>query len=254
MSIGCATEVPHITHRCIKEVGMKTVTPLPSGIPELVDAWSRPQQSLREVPRWKKYVKRGTRPQDTLQHSYSFALFAVYIFARLRTHLEFDENFVLRAVLLHDLGEGEIKVDTLYIDKNHDADIAECDAFLHRFGNSFGKDGREAFLLQFAVKANRMASYEKELCEILRRRPVEVLVFEAIERFDYLLYALEQWIKRGKVKILVQVLRNQAPHLSRLCAVLPDLREVLWTTDLEKWSDAFLDLHQDKWIEQKGEK
>src|SRR3989344_4109748 len=139
---------------------MKTMPPLPTSIQGLVATWSRPQQSLRKVIRWGKYVKRGARRQDTLQHSYSFALLALCLFPRLRTHVSFDEHLVLKAILLHDIGEGEVKADTLYIDKNHDGDIAECTAFLDQFGDSFGREGRDAFLLQFAPKAGRMAHYE----------------------------------------------------------------------------------------------
>ena len=228
--------------------------PLPLPTRELVATWSRPQQSLSKVIRWKKYVKRGSRPQDTLQHSYSFALFALCLFPRLRAYVSFDETLILKAVLLHDIGEGEINADMLYIDKSHNGDVAECAAFLNRFGNSFGEEGREAFLLQFATKAAHMAHYQDELYHLLGRRQVESLVFEAIERFDYLLYALEQWIERKKVKILVQVLRNQVPHFDRLCLKLPGFREELWTSDLEKWSHDFLSVHHGKWVEQKGEK
>ncbi len=233
---------------------MKPVPPLPVLIQELVATWSRPQQSLRKVIRWGKYVKRGSRRQDTLQHSYSFALFALCLFPRLRMHVSFDEHLVLKAILLHDIGEGEVKGDTLYVDKNHEGDIAECAAFLNRFGDSFGREGREAFLLQFAPKAARMAHYEEELKILFERRSIESLVFEAVERFDYLLYALEQWVERRQVKILVQVLRNQAQHFNRLSLELPGFRKELWTLELEEWSHDLLNSHQGKWIEQKGEK
>lgn len=233
---------------------MKAVHSLPASIQQLVLAWNRPQVTLPKVIRWKKYWKRGSRRQDTLQHSYSIALFALWLFPRLSKYVVFDEYCVLQALLLHDIGEGEVGADTHYIDKSADGDSIECEAFFSRYGMAFELEGRQAFLLQFVGKANQMGELRLELEELAQHRSIEAKIFEAIERFDYLLYAVEQHLQRGQVKILVQTLRNQIGHFDRLCDELPGFREVLWTPELETWARSLLSRHEGQWLEKKGEK
>lgn len=233
---------------------MRATPALPAAIQNLVHVWARPQYTLPKVIRWKKYVRRGSRRQNTLEHSYSIALFALWWFPHLRQYVTLNEELVLKALLVHDIGEGEVGADTLYIDKSHDGDLAECAAFFERFGDAVGEEGREAYLLQFATKADQMPRYRGELQRLAIRYPTEILVFQAIEKFDYVLYALEQFLLRKQVKILVQTLRHQMWFFDRLAEELPGFRATLWTPDFATWCESLLDRHSLKWIEQKGEK
>ena len=81
----------------------------------------------------------------------------------------------------------------------------------------------------------------------------EALVFEAVERFDYVLYALEQYLERGNEKILVQVLRNRVPRLDRLASCLNDFGKLIWTEKISDWARDFIKAREGQWIEQKGE-
>lgn len=210
---------------------------------------------MPRVIRWKKYVKRGTRRSDNLQHSYSIALFALWLFPRLRKHVRFDEHFVLHALLLHDLGEGETGTDDHYIDKNKNSDAAEWGGFRKTYSKTLGPEASAAYLLQYVNKIPFMPrSIRRELSLIGRKRKTEQLVFEATERFDYLLYALEQYQKRGKKKILVQTLRNQLLHYERLHKQLPGFGKILWTPQLQSFCHRLLAQHDGKWIEQKSER
>ncbi len=227
---------------------------LPVALFTLVEAWARPQSTLPKVIRWKKYQKRGTRRQDTLQHSFSIALFAIWLFPQLRRYVKFDEYFVLSALILHDIGEGELGNDTLYMDKTHSGDDVEASAFLARYRDIFGEITTAAYLLQYAGKATHMPTHTKMLELLEKQFPTERLVFEAVERFDYLLYAFEQYFTRQKAKILVHVLRNQWPKLEDLAVKIPGLAETLWMHEIGAWRESFLKQHEGKWIEQKGER
>ena len=234
---------------------MKPTLTIPVWVQDLVVTWARPQVTLNKVVRWSKYRKRGTRRQDTLQHTLSLVFFAIWALPQFRKHAKFDELFLLRALIVHDFGEGETKSgDTLYIDKDHASDLAETRAFVSRYGVVIGEDLTRAFLLQFAKNANQMEDFTGILRGLKKQYPVECLLFDALERFDYFLYALEQYQKLGKAKILVQVLRNNAPHFERLSRNLPGFKQVLWRPDLAGWCTLFLNRYDDQWIEKKGEK
>lgn len=82
----------------------------------------------------------------------------------------------------------------------------------------------------------------------------ECLAFDAIEKWDYILYALEQFIEQGNAKILVQVMRHQASQMDRLAKKLPGFGKQIWTDSIRSLFSEFLDHYKDYWIEQKGEK
>ncbi len=142
--------------------------------------------------------------------------------------------------------------DTLYIDKSYTGDLRETRAFLSRYGVVIGEDLTKAFLLQFAKNANQMGKLRDILRGIKKHYPIECLLFDALERFDYFLYALEQYQTLGKAKILVQVLRNNALHFDRLSRDLPGFKQVLWRPDLAGWCSLFLARYDGQWIEQEG--
>jgi hypothetical protein len=91
------------------------------------------------------------------------------------------------------------------------------------------------------------------MVELVARFPMETLAFEGIERWDYILYALEQYRERGNEKILVQTLRHQIKPLNVLARELPGFGDVIWTTDILSWAHQFLASHEGQWIEQKSE-
>ncbi len=234
---------------------MKPTLTLPVWTQELVATWVRPQVTLPKVVRWSKYRKRGTRRQDTLQHTLSLVFFAIQVLPKFRKYVKFNELFLLQALIVHDFGEGETRGgDTLYIDKNHAVDLEEARAFVARYGVVIGEDLTRAFLLQFAKNASQMEDFTDILRGLKKKYPIEGMLFDALERFDYFLYALEQYQTLGKAKILVQVLRNNAPHFERLSRELPGFKQVLWRPDLAGWCTLFLSRYDGQWIEKKGER
>jgi len=232
-----------------------------------LDVWKSGQILLPKVTRWKKYTKDedtdgGGIVQNTLEHSYSLALLGEILLLSLgKYEPNYDHKLFLTACLLHDHGEGELERDVLYIDKEPDGHVNEYIAFKQRFSTlktEVYESLEQAFLLQFArlekAEIARFPKQAQEQIEYLQtNKQKEALAFEALERWDYVLYALEQYKERRNEKILVQVLRNQIPELNKLASLMPGFEEEVWTKKARDWFEQFVEERNGKWIEQKGE-
>ena len=229
----------------------------------MMDVWKSGQVGLPKVRRWSKYVDDakhgGARLQNSLEHSYCIVILGGIVCAKLRRYSVIDERLVMLALHVHDHGEGEIGMDTLYVDKSIEGDLQEYTAFRKRYDQLepyIFRDFHRAFLLQFALKnTDPFPPDARELMgELANIHRLEALAFQAIEYLDYLVFALEQFEERGNRKILVQVLRNTVPHLDRLAEDLVGFRAEIWTPVMREWCAGWLMEYQDQWIEQKGEK
>jgi len=210
-------------------------------LPGVMDVWVSGQIGLPLVIRWKKFLQNGkAREQNSLQHSYSIAVFAIIFVKMLEKYASFDKEIIMDAVLLHDHGEGELKRDILYNDKEESHDFDEYLAFVTRFGQlpeAVFKKCQRAFLLQFAL-SNPVSFPEKAraiMQEIAEKQKVEALIFRALEYCDYFLYALEQYQELDNVGLMVLVLGNHIPHFEQLAKELPGFKEVFWTEEVSRW-------------------
>lgn len=227
----------------------------------MLPAWKAPQIGLPGVIRWKKYLNNGggAREQNSLQHSHSITVLGSFIAAQLAPFARLDVGLLVTALAIHDIGEGELGYDTLYVDKSVDGDLKKYTAFKRRY-EKLDSDGFEfmhkAYLLQYALKIPEYFPLQARIImsNLSREHALEALAFEGVERWDYCLYALEQYREHKNEKILVQVLRNQVPHLDRLAKDLPGFGKVVWTKSGSAWAANFLKMHHGKWEEQKGEK
>ena len=125
----------------------------------ILDAWKSPQLGLPKVIGWKKYIikEEGARPQNSLQHSHALAVLGAIVIAKLAKFTELDSGLLMTAFTVHDIGEGEIGYDTLYLDKTEDGNVSEYRAFKKRYrrlGGAGFEALEKAFLLQFALKEN----------------------------------------------------------------------------------------------------
>lgn len=218
------------------------------------DVWKSGQIGLPQVIRWDGYVQDaehgGARTQDTLAHSYSLTMLGLILMEQLP--LTVDKHLMTTSFLVHDHGEGELGRDILYAQKTEQGDLDEYLAFKKRFsilGDTYSFFER-AFLIQFALKAP--TSFPPDAQRIMqtleKENGTECLFFDAVERFDYLLYALEQYEERGNTRILVHVLRKQLPHLSRLAGALPAFSNT-WTPNTESLCKAFLAEYEGLWLD-----
>ena len=97
---------------------------IPSGYSSLISSWLKPQTSLTEVIRWKKYLKKGkgAREQSSLQHSLSITIVGGLLIWKLSAYIKLDAMLLMTALAIHDVGEGRTG-DTHYIDKNERGDL-----------------------------------------------------------------------------------------------------------------------------------
>ncbi|MBT6254231.1 hypothetical protein HOI83_03310 [Candidatus Uhrbacteria bacterium] len=228
----------------------------------MLEVWTMTQRLLPTITRWDKYLRglgiKHPRTQNSLDHSYSATLLSVMMLSKLTKYVNLDWALLIIAVLVHDTGEAEKGSDTLYIDKTPDDDALEYRYFTERFMEleplMFGVFQR-AFMLQFAGKPKVLALLPENAQRIARdlreRNPLEVLAFDALERWDYMMYPLEHFSNTGDHVMLLQVLRHQIPHMGRLVDGLPGFGEEIWTHEVHAWAQEFVLRYEGQHIEQK---
>lgn len=224
---------------------------------ELIKVWLSAQVTLPQVIRWSKYVNRGNvRTQNTLQHTHSIVTLGTIMIPDL--HPDLDELLLLKALHFHDEGEGLVGIDTHYIDKTTMGDVNEYRAFVNHYKElpqSVFSKLEEAFLLQFASKdlEEFPVGARSVMLKLRKNKSLEILAFEAIERFDYHLYATEQFVHYDNLIIFLQTVRNQIHHLDRLLGQLPGFAN-FWTPGLQIATREILANYEGHYLEQKGEK
>ena len=204
--------------------------------------------------RWEKYMEKGeAREENSLQHSYKASLLAIMVLDNEREYSSepFDPYVVLRAVILHDLGE-IAEGDTVYIDKTEEGEKSEYDFFRNliiKLPEYLRQQLVEAYDLQNARKQGF-----SDIADKLRKTHlIEAKLFDVIERLGYVIFAYREYRREGRTKILVQVLRHQQPSLKKLAQEFPGFRKTFYTTETEKAFDDFLEKYKGQFIEQKGE-
>ncbi|MDP3244682.1 MAG: hypothetical protein Q8M83_03435 [bacterium] len=193
---------------------------------------------MEKVTRWSRFREKGLplRQQSNLSHTYSFLLTAIILRERARNRFKIDWELLFDAIFLHDLGEGVLHEDIPFPRKSDERDRDEYLAFrgfIGKLGKKTTAKLERAFLLQFAHKNSeifprRARQIMSELFQTHRR---EVLLFAGMEQFDYVLYALEQYLRLGNKEIFATVLSDQTPILDDMVKRLPLLRQL--------WSPAF---------------
>ena len=207
--------------------------------------WIDAQVNLGKVWRWGTFCDGNPlfRKQHTLEHTYSLLIVGMISIIKLRDFVKLDETLLLQAFAVHDWGEGELNRDVLFHLKSAKTDCEEYGAFVGAFDKispDIVKGLKEPFLLQFARE--NPACFPREARRIMTRlwkkKRNEVIVFETIERFDYVLYALEH-SKTGN-GLLRQVLKKHAPKLDQCVEELPAFGKVVWTPERRKVCETYL--------------
>jgi len=208
---------------------------------------------LEEAMRWEKYVKAGeAMKENSLQHTYKGGLLGIMIMENEMKHSDkpFDAYLILKALLLHDIGEIETG-DVVYIDKSRGVEEKERDFFV-QFVSCLPEDIRKPMKTAYDLqKINKgLMNAPQELAE---KYKLEAALFEATERLGYVIFAYREYARRNKEKILVQVLRNQHHHLMRLAGELPGFGKVFYTGEMQSQIEGFLKGYDGQYIEEKGE-
>lgn len=210
------------------------------------------EHDLGRVRRWSNFQG---RPQTTLAHTATIPLVAMAVIAAVRNHDEeipFNEELVLGALLLHDLGEtvkAEEGKDTVYLNKNDSQDALELEAFKGHL-ESYPEYAREKLLTQYLLQhVRKREAFQGADRAILERLAAlnrnEALLFELVERFDYMLYAFHELKERGNMRIMVHTLRNQHARLYELSREFKGFAREYYTSGFCHWAEDLLRRHKD---------
>jgi hypothetical protein len=154
-------------------------------------------------------------------------------------------------VRIHDFGEAvhiESGNDIAMPLKTDEHDRQEYEHFVQFLEGAYPDDEafrdkmRRAFLLQFCLHGNGSLP-SNLMADLKAHHRIDALMFEAIERWGYFIYALEQYARFQNADILRDVLLRNAKHYDRLSQELPGFADVIWTKDMQAWRTAFLEEH-----------
>jgi hypothetical protein len=225
----------------------------------ILTVWTGCQSSLVAVRRWSNYANPvvGGFPQNSLQHSYSIGLLGIMMIKKLQGYIDINHGMIRDTLLIHDLGEAEVGHDTLHIDKTVEKDIREYQAFYEstkHLESGLFIHLKRAYLLQFCLGGQELwpDDARRMMTRLRRNNHNEALLFQAIERWDYLMYVLELYQRTENVEPLVQVLRHQVPWFVRLSEELPGFKQEIWTTNMATWCLNLLEEHKGQFIEEKS--
>lgn len=209
--------------------------------------WTNHQTLLTGIIRWENHRKRNPaiRKQTNADHMLAFVnLVDIYeeVFKRYDPNLDFV--LVKLDVQVHDVGESVIGKDTPFINKKDEIDALEYVAFM-----DFIKDlpleviikFERAFLLQFCLKDPNIFPERARpiMAELKEHHSAEAMIFAALERLDYILFAYEQFVNIGDNIILTHVLRNQLSEMEHYAKEIPGFNEI-WTPEMNEWAKTFL--------------
>ena len=212
----------------------QTVNNIWPGIPEILQ---ESQIVFNNTYRWGIYGD-SVRQQNDLQHSYSITLLASIFMNKISWHNPpIDQTLVLNAFLVHDYGEGLLGRDICLTNKVKKDDLDEYTVFVNRYSildKKIFDQFHRAYLLQYAINEKRpdFPINAQEIITSLRTtRMIEVLIFRAVETWEYILYALEHH-QNGHQTILAEVMGNAKQRLTFLSDNLPGFKEVIWTKEV----------------------
>ncbi len=218
-----------------------------------VDVWSGIQVRMPKVIRWGRFIEKNDelRKQDCLQHTIALSVLGNIMITMLSKYVDLDKHLLLTAFLIHDLGEGELGRDIVLAEKNVEADddldeyLAVRNMFSFLPKEAFDEFHR-AFLLQFCLEEHKgFPSDAREImAELAETRKMEALAFYAIERWDYFMYAFEQFQKNNDRHILHVVIGGHGNELERINLELPGFKEQFWTDDVRQWCYNFYNCNE----------
>jgi hypothetical protein len=212
-----------------------------------VQRWVRPEDGktvfCRDLP-----VDGLRRTQTVTQHCVEAEEICNFFIAVLEPYLaqqgiSLDTELLRQAVRLHDFGEGSrarIGHDVILSDKKASHDVEEYEYFVKFLDNTYPgltvlrQQMVRAFLLQFCLNGHDLLPAEI-LTQLREQKRTEALLFMAIEKWGYLLYAMEQYQRYGNRTILADVISRNNMSYHAIAGSLPGFSEVCWTEEMQTW-------------------
>ncbi|OPF64319.1 HD domain-containing protein [Hydrogenophaga sp. H7] len=193
----------------------------------LIPLFSEIRLGFGRIIRWQKFVQHlPIRHESLLEHTFDTALLALVaseIVDIAHPELKLDKYKILACALLHDVPEVRTG-DIAYAEKRSIHEIEEAWALRSMFQLLPGSV-RERLEYSFALQSDTIAGTLD--CGGSEETP-EARVFEFVERYGYLLFALEQVQEDVKnLPLLAHVLQMQTDRLIFLISALPGLGQIL---------------------------
>ncbi len=213
--------------------------------------WWELQDQHQNMHRWESYtsVNKALPLQSNAAHIHGLSWLAQDHLPRLAAHPqapEFDQGRIMSLIWIHDDPEARLRRDVQYHDKTSLDDVDELRAF---FSLVQGHPARikmiDTFMIQFLTKG-KLGVFEKYLepgtIERLKKDYwMEAMLFNALERRDYIQYALLCYKMCRDVVIMTHVLRNQAQALKEYGRRIPGFRDVFWTLEQIQLAEDFME-------------
>lgn len=201
--------------------------------------WLNAQQPMANVIRWGNFPDYG---QTLLMHNNSVLVVAAWVCRVVECHdATFRKGAVYEAFIFHDHGEPLTGGDEHINAQTTGKEVREWNAFeqlLNHLPNWLQQKWLSAFTLQFCRKSSAVDLSDRAqhiLHPLTRHGAKEALVFEFIERLDYLFTALDGFdrgVRNKQEGMLQHCLTNQTHKLNALVDELPILGEI-WTRTLQ---------------------
>jgi len=205
----------------------------------VMQPWINAQRPMQAVVRWGNFPDYG---QTLLMHNSSVLVVAAWVCRVVeRDDITFRKGAVYEALIFHDHGEpltgGDEHVDA----RTNGKEGKEWNAFaklLEHVPVWLHDKWLQTFSLQYCRKASASELPERGqhiVHPLARHGAKEALVFEFIERLDYLFTALDGFdhgVRNEYEGMLEHCLKNQTHKLNELVVELPILAEI-WTNTLQ---------------------
>lgn len=200
--------------------------------------WQNAQRPMSKEVRWGNFPDYG---QTLVEHCNSIPCMGMWVQCRLHSRLDIDWLFLTQALLSHDQGEPISGGDQHAGNKTANKDLEEYLAVANMMTmaeSAFRRFFMRAFLLQYVRKPQwwqYMTKEDRDTVVVLAEKySREALLFDAIERLDYLASAVEghhRGIRNDTETMIDHVLGNQVPKLDALVEEWAPLAGV-WSPDL----------------------
>lgn len=205
----------------------------------LMKIWLNAQRPMTDTLRWGNYPDYG---QTLVEHNNSVGLVGRYVISHLEGECEFDYKVLTDAFMIHDHGEPLTGGDQHSGNRTPEKEALEWEAvcgMIEALPEPLRSDWFTAFNLQYCIKTpNEFWPSEMILAQesLLGVYATEAIIFDFVERFDYVLSAIEgnrRQITNTEGAMLEHVLRNQVHKLDGLVKELPALKTI-WSAELVK--------------------
>lgn len=209
----------------------------------LMVPWQNAQQPMMRVVRWGNFPSYG---QTLVEHSNSVQFVLLWVQSRLASRPDVDWSLLQRAFLVHDHGEPLSGGDEHAENKTPDKEVEEYRAFhylLTRVDLDYRNFLMQAFLLQYVRKKQWWSEFSAVdrvmVATLAEKYQVEAVLFEGVERLDYLASALEGYnryppVRNEREMMMDHVLANQVPKLDALAHEWVPFARRVWTSQLRE--------------------